>query len=292
MTVRRQIDFPKKMTELPPEAVQDGVNRALSEDLRSAGDITSIALFPPESRAVRGRLTAKAPGVLCGCSLARAVYRRIDPNVRIRFLKDDGDSVRAGDAIFEVEGKPLAVLSGERTALNFIGLLSGIATRTRELARSVSKYPVKLLDTRKTLPGLREFQKYAVSVGGGFNHRYGLYDMILIKENHVKAAGGVQPAVAKARRNFPDIPIEVEVETPEEVRDALETDADILMLDNMTNAQVRQAVKTVAGRKYLEVSGNVDGKRLVELAKTGVDFVSMGSLTHTVQNLDISFRLF
>lgn len=288
---RKKIDFPKMTKSVSRETLGKLAAYALAEDLQVSGDITSDALFGKNDPVVSARVVAKEDGVICGLEAAETVYRMVDEALKITFDKRDGDKVKKGDVLFSLHGRTTSILKGERTALNFIGLLSGIATKVDRLASSIKGYPTKILDTRKTLPGLRELQKYAVVKGGGYNHRLGLFDMVLIKENHVKAAGGVTAAVEMARRKHPSLPVEIEVETLEQVDEAVGTDADILMLDNMDNGMVQNSLKRIGGRKYVEVSGNVDEKRLIELARMGVDYVSMGSLTHTINNLDISLRL-
>lgn len=288
---RKKIDFPKMTKSVSRETLGKLAAYALAEDLQVSGDITSDALFGKNDPVVSARVVAKEDGVICGLEAAETVYRMVDEALKITFDKRDGDKVKKGDVLFSLHGRTTSILKGERTALNFIGLLSGIATKVDRLASSIKGYPTKILDTRKTLPGLRELQKYAVVKGGGYNHRLGLFDMVLIKENHVKAAGGVTAAVELARRKHPSLPVEIEVETLEQVDEAVGTDADILMLDNMDNGMVQNSLKRIGGRKYVEVSGNVDEKRLIELARMGVDYVSMGSLTHTINNLDISLRL-
>lgn len=290
-TRRKKIVFPKKNQGIRPESLCMLVHCALAEDLQLCGDITSDSLFRDGGPTVTARLVAKEDGIVCGLQMAEAVYRAVDTGLKVTCLKKDGDPVKKGDVLFRVKGCTASILKGERTALNFVGLLSGVATKAHRLSSSIRKYKTKLLDTRKTLPGLRELQKYAVATGGASNHRMGLFDMILIKENHIHAAGGIVPAVKLARERHPDVPVEIEVESLEQVRTALETDADVLMLDNMDNGMVKKSLELIAGRKYVEVSGNVDEDRLVSLAKLGVDFVSMGELTHTVKNLDISLRI-
>lgn len=200
---RKPIDFPKTTKWISREIMEKLAAYALTEDLQMAGDITSDALFGGNDPFVTARVTAKDDGIVCGMEAAETVYRTVDPSLRLAFEKKDGDQVKKGDMLFTVSGKTTSVLKGERTALNFIGLLSGIATRTNRLASSIKGYRTKLLDTRKTLPGLRALEKYAVVKGGGSNHRLGLYDMVLIKENHIRAAGGIDTAVLRARKDIP-----------------------------------------------------------------------------------------
>ncbi len=287
----KKIDFPKNITSIRPGLLERIVDLAISEDLGSSGDITSQSLFKDQTKIVSAKIIAKEEGIVCGLDILKYVYSRIDTSVTVEPYKTDGDIVKKGNVISKISGKALSITMGERIALNFLGMLSGISTKVNRLVKLVHGYPVKLLDTRKTMPGLRELQKYAVNVGGGCNHRLGLYDMILIKENHIFAAGGITEAVRAARANFPDKVIEVETETLDQVKEAMGTDADIIMLDNMNNGMVNEALKIINSGKYTEVSGNIDEKRLVELAGSGVDYISMGSLTHTVKPLDISLLI-
>jgi nicotinate-nucleotide pyrophosphorylase (carboxylating) len=288
---RSKIDFPKQCKKISPSAARRMIDAALKEDLGSKGDITSIALLSSIQKKTRAKVIAKEAGILCGIDLFRETFFSIDRKVKIKIFKKDGEPVKKGETLLELTGNPSSLLTGERTALNFLGLLSGIATKAYKLSSLIKDYPTRLLDTRKTFPGLRELEKYAVYQGGGANHRIGLYDMILIKENHIAAIGGLSKAVMLAKRKFPKMVIEVECADLGLVNEALSASADIIMLDNMDNRLVRQALKIVNGRKYTEVSGNIDEKRLVTLAKMGVDFISMGALTHTVKPLDISMLI-
>lgn len=270
-------------------ALNDLIARALAEDV-GTGDITTQSTVPQDT-VISGRFIAKSPGVLCGAGIARAVFAYVDPQVEADFFFKDGDFVKKGDVIGAVKGRAVSVLTGERLALNFMQRLSGIATRTRQAADEVKDYPVRIIDTRKTTPGLRMLEKYAVRVGGGYNHRITLADGVLIKDNHIKAAGGITPAVKAARENAPHtLKIEVEVENLDMVREALFAGADILMLDNMTNELMAQAVKLIDKKALVEASGNMDEKNLKEVAATGVDFISIGALTHTVKPMDISLK--
>ncbi len=218
------------------------------------------------------------------------VFARLDPTLRVSWFKADGDIIAANDLLFTVTGNARVILTGERTALNFLQLLYGTATRCRHYADRVADTPVKLLDTRKTIPGLRLAQKYAVTCGGCYNHRVGLYDAFLIKENHIEACGGIAAAVRTAREHAPGKPVEVEVENMEELAEALEATADRIMLDNFSNDEMRAAVALTAGRAELEASGNVTEKTLHDIAQTGVDFISIGALTKGVEPLDLSMR--
>jgi nicotinate-nucleotide pyrophosphorylase (carboxylating) len=286
-----EILFPRKLEMINPALLEEVVALAIREDLGDRGDITSDALLSPVKRIDHACVIAKEPGVICGADVAVYVYTRVDPEVRVTVRIADGQNAAKGDTVLEISGQPASITKGERISLNFLGLMSGIATKARELSSLVAGSGLRLLDTRKTLPGLREFQKYAVQVGGASNHRIGLYDMFLIKENHIAAAGGVARAVELAKRSIPDATVEIEVETLEQVREALMTGAEILMLDNMDNEKVKEALGIIAGRKWVEVSGNITRERLPVLAALGVDFVSMGSLTHTLKPLDLSLLM-
>ncbi|NLV21179.1 MAG: carboxylating nicotinate-nucleotide diphosphorylase [Syntrophomonadaceae bacterium] len=270
--------------------LDDLISRSLEEDI-GYGDITTMSVVPAEQSS-EGRFIVKADGVIAGLEVARAVFAKLDPQAVFTKLIEDGDLVTAGTVIARVRGSSRALLSGERTALNFLQRLSGIATQTHQLAAMIKDYPVQLLDTRKTIPGLRILEKYAVATGGGRNHRFGLYDGVMIKDNHIIAAGGIKKAVAMARARVPHtIKIEVEVENLAQLQEALEAGADIIMLDNMAAEVMREAVAIVAGRALLEASGGIKAANLIEVAQTGVDFISLGALTHSSVSLDISFDL-
>jgi nicotinate-nucleotide pyrophosphorylase (carboxylating) len=269
--------------------LRETIGRALREDV-GAGDITTMCAVPEETR-VSGRLIAKEDGVLCGIGIARAVFEYLDPEIEQEYRCRDGDRLRRGDIIGRIAGRAAPVLAGERLALNFLQRLSGIATRTRREVDKVRDYKARIVDTRKTTPGMRAFEKYAVRVGGGYNHRFNLADGVLIKDNHIRAAGGIAAAVAAARDRAPHtLRIEVETESLEEVAEALEAGADIIMLDNMTTETMAQAVALIGGRALVEASGNMDERDLREVAATGVDYISMGALTHSVRALDISLK--
>lgn len=287
----RCVDFPKQMKHISPALMERVIVLALEEDLGTAGDITAQSVLGAVEEPKTARIISKESGVICGLEVLKTVYHKIDNRLTIELLKNEGDWVEKGDRIVQIEGRAIAITKGERTALNFLGMMSGVATKTRILSDLIKNYHTKLIDTRKTIPGLREFQKYAVYIGGGFNHRIGLYDMVLIKDNHIAAAGGITKAVALARSAHPEMVVEVETESLDQVEEALGTDADIIMLDNMDNSSIRKALNTIGTAKLTEVSGNVDEKRLVELAKIGVDFVSMGGLTHTIKPLDLSLLI-
>ncbi len=274
----------------PPAAdvIRDNVLAALAEDVGD-GDITA-ALIPADTFA-RGRVITREPGVLCGRPWVDAVFAAVDSTIRLAWQASDGDTLSADQVLFTFEGPARSLLTAERAALNFLQLLSGTASTCRRYANIVEGTGVRLLDTRKTIPGLRIAQKYAVSCGGCFNHRIGLYDAYLIKENHINACGGIAGAVATARRNAPGKPVEVEVESLEELDQALTAGADRIMLDNFPLEAMREAVSRTAGRAELEASGNVTDATLRPIAETGVDFISIGALTKDCKALDLSMRL-
>jgi nicotinate-nucleotide pyrophosphorylase (carboxylating) len=268
------------------------IDRALAEDVGD-GDATTEATVDPGARA-RAVITQKAPGVVSGLAVAEAVFARVDERAVARRLGPEAEWRDAGSPVLEVEGPARALLTAERTALNFLGRLSGVATATAKVVRAVEAAggTARILDTRKTTPGLRRLEKQAVADGGGVNHRAGLYDFILIKENHAALAGGVGEAVRKARAHRPDLPLAVEVRDPAEIDDALAAGAPRLLLDNMTPEQVRAAVAQVAGRAELEASGGVDDETVLVYATIeGLDYVSMGALTHSAPSLDLSLLL-
>jgi nicotinate-nucleotide pyrophosphorylase (carboxylating) len=263
----------------------DVVRLALEEDLGS-GDLTTDRIVP-EDATCEGALLLKEPGVVCGLSFAESVFTTLDPEVRFEPLAADGNRSSPG-RIAELSGTTRAILSGERTALNLLGRLSGIATLTRRFVDAVEGTGATILDTRKTTPGLRALEKYAVRCGGGQNHRFGLYDGILIKDNHLKVAGSIGVAVARARNGRQ---VQVEAETLADVREALAAGADSILLDNMSPHELAQAVAIVEGRARLEASGGVSLETIREIAETGVDFVSIGALTHSARSLDVSLEV-
>jgi nicotinate-nucleotide pyrophosphorylase (carboxylating) len=267
----------------------DLVSRALAEDV-GEGDVTSEATVPAGTRA-RASVVAKEAGVIYGLDVAVAVFRQLDPGVAIESAGPEGEWREAGALVLVVSGDARALLAGERTALNFLGRLSGVATATARAVAALEGTRARVLDTRKTTPGLRALEKAAVAAGGGTNHRAGLYDAVLIKENHIALAGGVGAAVAAARRHAPGRSIEVEVRDAGEIEEALAAGAPRLLLDNMSVAELRAAVARVSGRAQLEASGGVTLETLRAVADTGVDFVSMGALTHSASSLDLSLRL-
>jgi nicotinate-nucleotide pyrophosphorylase (carboxylating) len=262
---------------------------ALAEDI-GTGDITTRSIVPA-GRQIKGHFIAKEDGVICGMGLMQYIFAYIDQSVQLNEQKNDGDHVKKGEVIAYIEGPAQAILTGERVALNFLQHLSGIATQTAFYVNSVKGTGLHITDTRKTTPGMRVLEKYAVRMGGGYNHRMNLSDGVLIKDNHIKAAGGIIPAIIAARENAPmTLKIEVETESLEQVREALEAGADIIMLDNMDYATMKAAVDIIKGRALTEASGNMDQKNLLEVAATGVDMVSIGALTHSVKAMDISLR--
>jgi nicotinate-nucleotide pyrophosphorylase (carboxylating) len=273
------------------EELTELVRRALAEDIGD-GDVTTEATVEPDSRA-RALITQKAAGAIYGLDAAEVVFRLLDPDSRFERLAPEGRWREERGPVLAIEGSARALLTGERTALNFLGHLSGVATLAARAAKEVQGTGAKVLDTRKTTPGLRALEKAAVAAGGAHNHRAGLYDAILIKENHIAAAGGIAQAVARAREAAPQLAdtLEVEVRDPAEIEQALEAGAPRLLLDNMSVAQLRAAVEQVAGRAQLEASGNVTLQSIRERALSGVDFISMGALTHSAPALDLSLSL-
>lgn len=269
------------------ETIDDMVRRALHEDV-GGGDLT--AALVPEGACSVAHVVSREQAVLCGTRWFDHVFQTLDPSVRIEWRARDGDEIEAGRALCRLSGPTRALLTGERTALNFLQTLSGTATTTRRHTSALEGTGTKLLDTRKTLPGLRAAQKYAVRCGGGHNHRLGLYDGILIKENHLSAAGSIEAAVATARSLYRDKPIEVEVETLAELDQAIAAGADIALLDNFSLPDLRQAVAQNAGCLRLEASGGYDLTTLREAALTGIDYISVGALTKHVRAIDLSLR--
>ena len=279
------------MDALAPSFYTDLVRRALAEDV-GAGDLTTEATVPSDMRA-QGVFLVKADCVLAGLDVAFETFRQAagaGPSPSFTANKRDGDACRAGDRIAEVHGTARTLLVGERTALNFLQRLSGIASRAR-LFVDAAGGRITVLDTRKTTPTLRALEKYAVTAGGATNHRFGLFDAVLIKDNHVRVAGGVARAVAQARTARPGVTIEVEAQTLDEVDQALEAHADIVLVDNMELAEIREAVQRSRGRAKIEISGGVTLDRIPELAATGAEFVSTGALTHSAPAVDISFEI-
>jgi nicotinate-nucleotide pyrophosphorylase (carboxylating) len=278
------------IASLAPELVADAVAAALREDLGSAGDITSAATIPADATAT-ATFGARQPGVIAGLPLAAAAFRAIDPAVRFEALMADGQAVTAGKVLARVSGNARAILSAERVALNYLTHLSGIATATARLVERVSHTKARILDTRKTTPGLRLIEKYAVACGGGQNPRIGLYDAILIKVNHIAVAGGVAAAIRNARAHAPGVKLEIEVGSLAELDEALAERPDIILLDNMSIETMRTAVNRVAGRALLEASGNITLATVQAVAETGVDYISSGAITHSAPALDIGLDI-
>lgn len=268
------------------------VQLALAEDLGNRGDVTSTATIPPQTQ-ITGRITAKAAGVIAGLDIVSKVYACVDADVVVTPQVEDGAIVTQGTLVCEVRGAGRSVLSGERVALNFLQHLSGVATLTAQFVAAVAGTQAVILDTRKTTPGWRLLEKYAVRMGGGQNHRVGLYDMVLIKDNHIAAAGGITAAVTAVRAadTARDLPVVVEVEDLTGLCEALSLHVNRILLDNMSIDQMREAVKVTAGRVPLEASGNVSLERIAAIAATGVDFISIGALTHSAPAFDLSMRL-
>ncbi|SHI78769.1 carboxylating nicotinate-nucleotide diphosphorylase [Desulfofundulus thermosubterraneus] len=267
--------------------LEDLIDRVLKEDI-GTGDVTTNSIVPPDYTTI-GFIHAKEPGVVAGLPVAGAVFRRLSPHISFQIRVREGERVQAGQLLARVEGEARAILSGERVALNLLQRMSGIATYTARLVELIREFKAKIVDTRKTTPGLRILEKYAVRVGGALNHRFGLYDAVLIKDNHIKVAGSITRAVELARANIPHtMKVEVEVEDLTGVEEALAAGADIIMLDNMDIPTMTRAVELVAGRAYLEASGRINEQNIVEVARTGVDFISLGALTHSARSLDIS----
>jgi nicotinate-nucleotide pyrophosphorylase (carboxylating) len=277
---------------LPPLAIDEAVHRALDEDLGRAGDITSIATIP-ETAPARAIMVARQAGVIAGLPLAVATFRKLSSDIRIEAHCRDGATVAAGVQVLTISGPARAVLAGERTALNFVGRLSGIATLTAEYVRHTAGSHLRICCTRKTTPGLRALEKYAVRCGGGFNHRFGLDDAILIKDNHIAVAGGIRPVLQRARAHAGHlVKVEIEVDTLAQLREVLDTGlADVVLLDNMDIATLTEAVKLADGRVVLEASGGVTQSSIAKIAATGVDYASSGALTHSAPNFDVALDI-
>lgn len=275
-------------TEL--KAAKALIQLALTEDV-GTGDITTDNIIPAETRR-KAKMVAKADGIVAGLPVAEMVFRELDPDLKWTVNTPEGSKVKKGDVLVEFEGTYRALLTGERTALNFLQRMSGIATMSGKYADAVKDFKTVILDTRKTLPGFRMLDKYAVKTGGATNHRIGLFDMAMIKDNHIEVAGGITQAVNAVRSKVtPGIKIEVETTTLKQVQEAIDAEADIIMLDNMDTETMRRSVELIAGRAKVEASGNMTLDRLREVAATGVDYISIGALTHSVSALDISQRI-
>ena len=269
--------------------VESIIELALNEDI-GTGDITTISTIPADKIA-HGRFIAKEDMVICGIDLAKCIFEKVDSTIEFNSSYTDGETVKKGNIIATVCGNAQNVLTAERTALNFMQRLTGIASRTAAAVAEVAGTKAKITDTRKTTPGMRVLEKYAVRIGGGTNHRFNLADGVLIKDNHIAVSGGIKNAVTNARNTIPHtLKIEVEVETREQLEEALDAGADIIMLDNMTNEQMAECVKLIGGKALVEASGNMGEKSLRDVAATGVDIISIGALTHTVRAADISLK--
>ena len=276
--------------ELTAAEIRRAVRAALAEDLGS-GDATTLATVPATARSV-ALMRAREPLTAAGIQFAEIAFRKLSPQIKIQKLARDGQKVASGKTLLKISGSSRAILSAERVALNFVQRLSGVATATAAFANEIKGFRAKILDTRKTTPGWRRFEKYAVKCGGGKNHRIGLFDMVLIKDNHLVALRNEKPnavaaAILRARKKFPKLKVEVEADTLAQVAQAADAGADIILLDNMTTTQLRQAVKIVCGHAKTEASGGVNLKTVRAIASTGVDFISVGAITHSARAVDI-----
>jgi nicotinate-nucleotide pyrophosphorylase (carboxylating) len=275
-------DFEIDLSEL-----DEMINKALQEDI-GPGDITTVSIIPDSSLA-KAKFISKDTGILAGLDVAKRVFELLDETLIWQPAKKDGDRIQNGDVLVEFKASNRAILSGERTALNFVQRMSGIATKTSRYVEAVKDYKTEIIDTRKTVPGLRMLDKYSVKTGGGTNHRIGLFDMVMLKENHIRIAGGISKAVDQVRSSIEaGIKIEVETTNLSEVKEALNKNVDIIMLDNMTNSQMSEAVKLINGQVKIEASGEMNLQRVKEVAALGVDYISVGALTHSVEAFDIS----
>lgn len=275
---------------LPQFYVDDIIKKALEEDINYLDTATAYVI--PEGTITTAKFVSKAQGVLCGIEIALRVFRLLDPDCKFTVYKKDGDKIEKGDLIATMQGKASMLLQGERTALNLLQHLSGVATATNECVELVKGTSVSIADTRKTLPGLRALQKYAVVCGGGKNHRFNLSDCAMLKDNHIDAGGGITATVKRLREKIGHtVKIEVETRNMDEVREAVGAGADIIMLDNMSAAEMAEAVKYIDGRALTEASGNITAENIREKAASGIDIISMGALTHSVKAFDISMRI-
>lgn len=272
------------------ELVIEIIKTSLREDI-GTGDLTTEAVVPVDHWS-EAYITAKEQGVVAGLVLVEKIFHYLDSRLQFQYIKQDGDQVHFGDHLAKIAGSTASILRGERVALNFLQRMSGIATKTAQLKSLVESYPVRIVDTRKTTPGLRILEKYAVKVGGGDNHRMGLYDAVMIKDNHIQTVGSITEAIGKARNAISHtMKIEVEVEDLAAAQEAVAAGADIIMLDNMSPQMMREAVQLIAGRAITEASGNINEETIQKAAATGVDIISLGSLTHTIRSLDISLNI-
>lgn len=277
----------------PPsiELIRNAVIAALAEDV-GPGDVTTLATVPETARS-RAIMVAREPLVVAGLAWANESFRQLSPQIQIEAVVQDGQSVAAGQVLLRIEGSSRALLTGERVALNFVQRLSGVATLTNRFVETIRGTKARILDTRKTTPGWRMFEKYAVACGGGTNHRIGLFDLVLIKDNHLAALKDAKPnaiaaAVQRARAAYPQLKVEVEADTFDQARQAADAGADIILLDNMTTEQLREAVRIVGGRARLEASGGVNLDTVRAIAETGVDFISVGAITHSARAVDVA----
>jgi nicotinate-nucleotide pyrophosphorylase (carboxylating) len=278
---------------LTDAAINQFIESALAEDI-GEGDHSSLGSVPPDFR-VKARLLVKQDCMLAGLEMAERIFHRVDPALTIQFFKQDGDRAIKGDVAFLVEGKAQSILPAERLVLNCMQRMGGIATLTHRLAALIKHTQARLMDTRKTTPNFRLMEKWAVHIGGGMNHRFALYDMVMLKDNHIDSAGGISKAVESVRQYLKqkgkDIKIEVETRTLDEVKEALTLKVDVIMLDNMSLDQMREAVNWVNGQCKLEASGGITEDNVKTVAETGVDFISMGALTHSVKSIDLSLKV-
>lgn len=277
----------KDITPLSPLILEPLVRLALTEDLGRGGDITSNSVIPAEARA-KVVMAAREEGVICGLDAAETAFRLIDADLKVRRIRPEGSEVKPGDEVLEVKGRARSILAAERVALNFVGRMSGIATLTAKMVGAVGNHRARICDTRKTTPGLRAIEKYAVRCGGGMNHRAGLDDAILIKDNHIAIAGDITLALRRAKENAGHtVKIEIEVDTLTQLKEVMAEGVDIVMLDNMSLEDMAEAVKLVNGRAMVEASGGVTLARIPKIAATGVDMISSGALTHSAPNFDV-----
>jgi len=279
------------MTAQIPSSTADVIARAYDEDLADIGDLTSLATIPKDHASV-ARIVARDPGCMAGIPIVEMCFVHIDPTITVVRFANDGDVVEAGTVVLEASGSTRSLLTAERVALNLFGHLSGVATATRSFVEAVEGTDVSISDTRKTTPGLRSLEKHAVAIGGGVNHRMGLYDAVLIKDNHLAASTSIADAVAKARHLVgPDMTVEIEVDTLDQLTLAIDTDADVVLLDNMSPTELATAVEMVDGRMRTEASGGITLETVRQIAKTGVDVISIGWLTHSAPALDVAMDL-
>jgi nicotinate-nucleotide pyrophosphorylase (carboxylating) len=278
---------------LTESAIRYFIDSALAEDI-GEGDHSALGSIPADYHA-KAKLLVKSDGILAGVELAQIIFKRFDPGLKVDIFLQEGSTIKKGDVAFTVEGRAQSILSTERLVLNCMQRMSAIATKTHKLAELIKHTPARLMDTRKTTPNFRLPEKWAVHIGGGLNHRYALYDMVMLKDNHVDVAGGIEKAITQTREYLKskgkNLQIEVETRTLDEVRQALDANVNVIMLDNMSLDMMRQAVKLVNGKSKLEASGGITEANLLQVAETGVDYISMGALTHSVQSLDLSLKM-